>query len=341
MIKPILSFAAGMVLVSSVGWAQCTYMGGYPWRSGGCLIAEDLNAAIDGRNPLLNVPAKQHHFITGFNSGVPLFGQPSFADLTGTLSPNQIPPPGPNSLGGVFSYVAPGGQFVYGITPEGKPISRVVTYGDLGGGSLPPPSSTTLGGVKSSTAPANNFSTGVDATGAMTYARPTMANLGGVLSPTQVPLPTTTTLGGVKSSDAVVDQYVTNIDATGTVTRAPALTESSGALTFTDASGAGLTITQSGKYNRYGGMVFAYAKFTYPTTSNSANAALAGLPVPVISEQGRQCAVTMTDNTNLAYVLPGAIGSTQLLLYNSVGAQITNAQMSGKVAYVMCTYPAV
>ncbi len=49
--------------------------------------------------------------------------------------------------------------------------------GTLPGGALPAPTAIVLGGVFSSTAPANNYATGVDLTGAVTYARPTCANL--------------------------------------------------------------------------------------------------------------------------------------------------------------------
>jgi hypothetical protein len=69
LLSPLLSLG----IVQSV-YAQCTYMGGYPFKDGGCLIAKDLNAAIAGRNPLLDYPVRTGQAIVGFDGGVPVFG---------------------------------------------------------------------------------------------------------------------------------------------------------------------------------------------------------------------------------------------------------------------------
>jgi hypothetical protein len=47
-----------ILILSNLGSTQttppCVYYGGYPWRTGGCLHADDLNAAISNANTLPN-----------------------------------------------------------------------------------------------------------------------------------------------------------------------------------------------------------------------------------------------------------------------------------------------
>jgi hypothetical protein len=47
-----------LLILSNLGNTQtpppCVYYGGYPWRTGGCLYAEDMNAAINNANTLPN-----------------------------------------------------------------------------------------------------------------------------------------------------------------------------------------------------------------------------------------------------------------------------------------------
>src|SRR3954451_4424882 len=106
----LLTSALALCAYTNSTYAQCSYMGGYPWKDGGCLIAKDLNAAIAGRNPLLDYPERPGQSVLGFMAGVPIFGAPPAA---------TVPFPTPTTLGGVKSFTAPSGQFLTGVTDTG------------------------------------------------------------------------------------------------------------------------------------------------------------------------------------------------------------------------------
>lgn len=58
----------------------------------------------------------------------------------------------------------------------------------------------------------------------------------------------------------------------------PAMSSSSGTWTPTDASGAGLPITGSGRYTKIGTTVFVAVQINFPTNVSGANAVIGGLP---------------------------------------------------------------
>lgn len=174
-----IALVLALSLLPATAFAQssgCQYLGGYPWQTGGCLVAKDLNDAIAGRNPLLNFGAKPHSWISSFNNGEPVLTQPSFADLSGTLPPSMIPPSSATSPGGVYSYTSPASQFMYVLDGTGHFVSRQPSFLDVAGVAaptqLPFPAPASIGGVKSYSAPAGQFLTGVDVTGTFTSATP-------------------------------------------------------------------------------------------------------------------------------------------------------------------------
>jgi hypothetical protein len=166
------ALATLLFLLPSTVYAQgagCQYLGPYPWKEGGCLVAKDLNSAIASRNPLLNVGTKPHNWVAGFHNGEAVFTQPTFSDITGNLTTGQIPPPSISNLGGVFPYTSPGYQFIYSLDTTGKFASRQPSYLDISGVAAPQqvpfPTTGTIGGVKSKAAVAGTYISGIDNNG--------------------------------------------------------------------------------------------------------------------------------------------------------------------------------
>lgn len=163
------------LVASNQAEAQCQYLGGYPWKTGGCLVADDLNNAIAGRNPFLNFSTVPHKWVSGFKNGEPILTQPSYSDLIGTPI-GQISPPSSDDLGGVYSFTAPANQFLYSLNPRGEFASRQPNFLDLSGVAAPTqipfPTESTIGGVKAFTAPTGLFVTGITPTGDYTTGAP-------------------------------------------------------------------------------------------------------------------------------------------------------------------------
>jgi hypothetical protein len=158
-----------------------------------------------------SAPANQ--FATGINtSGVLTFAQPSFANISGTLSSAQLPA----GAGTVTSVAA---TVPTGLSISGSPITTsgtlAVTWsGTIPNAQVPAPTASALGGVISSTAPANQFATGITTAGAVTYAQPSFGNLSGSVAATQMPALTgavTTTAGSTATTLAAGVVGVSNV----------------------------------------------------------------------------------------------------------------------------------
>lgn len=66
-------------------------------------------------------------------NGVVTVGQLSFADISGSIGPVQIPPPTPTTLGGVFSQIAASHQFVTQIGTDGSVSQAQPAFTDIAG----------------------------------------------------------------------------------------------------------------------------------------------------------------------------------------------------------------
>lgn len=108
--------------------------------------------------------------------------------------------------------------------------------------------------------------------------------------------------------------------------------------TPTDASGAGLVLAVTmAQYVQIGPLVAAFAHFTYPATSNGAQAQIGGLPVVVAVSGGLYVAYGMP---NTLYLAAGATNIYPLQPGNGTTFR-TNAEMSGALcvwAGVYLTY---
>jgi hypothetical protein len=108
-----------------------------------------------------------------------------------------------------------------------------------------------------------------------------------------------------------------------------------GTFTLTDASGAGLTLVNpEGFYTRVGNRVFISVAFGFPTTSNTSNTVLDGLPFFTSSgADSRGLVVSYSNTTNVAFAITQA-STDEVRLYQSDGVNATNAMVSGKTVYL-------
>lgn len=114
-----------------------------------------------------------------------------------------------------------------------------------------------------------------------------------------------------------------------------------GSWTPTDASGAGLSFTLPDTcwYVRQGRLVTAVARIVYPTTANTANATIGGLPFAAgnFSANAGVGAVSYATESTLARAYVIATTSTALLS-TAAGGIVQNVDMSGDTLYIVFTY---
>ncbi len=98
----------------------------------------------------------------------------------------------------------------------------------------------------------------------------------------------------------------------------------------TDASGAGLSLTVTlAQYTRVGPVVFVQAYILYPTTADTNQAKLAGLPFPILTNAFG--AVPVETNASVTAIASFRAGTSNVFISTQNGeAAITNSQLSGK-----------
>jgi hypothetical protein len=157
-----------------------------------------------------------------------------------------------------------------------------------------------------------------------------------VFSASAIPKPTATTLGGVESIAVVAHEFLTGISTSGVPSAAqPATTDLSdigtGTWTPADASGGGLTLSvTSATYTRVGAIYFVSLYVTYPATVDTNNTAISGFP-------GTRSLDVTGVNSNLASSVSAYITASGHIAFfdNATGANLTNANCSGKVFELM------
>lgn len=106
--------------------------------------------------------------------------------------------------------------------------------------------------------------------------------------------------------------------------------------TITDASGAGLSLTEVGTYTKVGRKVTLQATVVYPATASGASAILGGLPFAIGSSNSVSACYT-TDGT--ATIALGSAGTSLISLVAAAGgAARTNANLSGDTVAFTLTY---
>jgi hypothetical protein len=115
-----------------------------------------------------------------------------------------------------------------------------------------------------------------------------------------------------------------------------------GTWTVTDQSAAGLTFTNpTGQYVRVGRFVSAFAAFTFPTTSDTNNASIGGLPYSALDDNSARATGVITYSNYAAthsLWIYGPRNSGQFLIIDSAANAKTNANLSGKTFYVQFNY---
>ena len=150
----------------------------------------------------------------------------------------------------------------------------------------------------------------------------------------------TVVIGSVPDGTALAPGTFTNGDTTSTVLT-PTTVIPQGAWTPVDASGASLTFTGvSAHYTRIGNLVTAYATWSYPVTVSVAAASFGGLPFafPSANYGNAGCVLTYTTGATGTTVIGNNSTKTATFYTATVGA-VTNANMSGVLVGVTCTYP--
>ena len=112
-----------------------------------------------------------------------------------------------------------------------------------------------------------------------------------------------------------------------------------GTWTPTDASGASLSLTATGLYTKIGDTVYAWAQVTYPVTADATGASIGGLPFPILNNTTIRGGGTVgyTNTADVSNML-GVVNDSRVALYNNVGVQTTNVQMSAKNILYLYVY---
>ena len=145
---------------------------------------------------------------------------------------------------------------------------------------------------------------------------------------------TQTSNGIVQGTAATGYNFTANTPASGVTSQLLNWYEE-GTWTPADASGAGLTFTSvTGKYTRIGRQVTATAVLTYPTTADTSQAKISGLPFAV-SNMGQFLGIKTTTTAINGLVSAGA---TTIFLYTQAGVSLTNANNTAATVYLTGTY---
>jgi hypothetical protein len=162
-----------------------------------------------------------------------------------------------------------------------------------------------------------------------------------------LPNPSASTLGGIESIAALAHNWIASIDTSGVPHQSqPATSDLSDVTaptswTATDASGASLSFSTSDTlYTKIGKACTVSFAITYPTTANSSNAQIGGIPAACAARNG-----------TLNYVASGAIfgystaanaalqtNGQSLFILSQGGGILTNANLSGLTIRGTITY---
>lgn len=113
-----------------------------------------------------------------------------------------------------------------------------------------------------------------------------------------------------------------------------------GTWTPADGSGASLSITNSGaQYVKIGQLVIASAHIVYPATASGSNSNISGLPFTNQSVTCFGAFVAYSDYGSGIYALVGS-AATSVSFYNLSGANLTNANLTGKQVRFTVVYRA-
>lgn len=267
-----------------------------------------LNAATVGgqqlsalRTNLLSVAQVAHKWVASIDgTGTPQLVQPSFSDLSGTLTAAQLPLPTATTLGGVQSDGGAAHQFVTGISTSGVPTKAQPAFTDISGSvaaaQLPNPAGSTLGGVKSLAAATHQFLTAIGTDGTPTQAQPAFGDLSGAATVAQGGTGLT---GG--TSGGLVAFTASGALASSVLLPANAIVLGGGSGATPAPLGSLGTTTTVLKGNAAGAPTWGAVNLSSDVTGSLPNASVAGL-----------VASATTDTTNASNIASGTLPAARL-----------------------------
>jgi len=309
--------SAGQILIAQSGslYSPTALVGGATLAASGTVILANPAAAV--RGGVFSHASVASQFLVSLDTSGSLTGaQPAFGNLTGVASVAQ---------GGTNQTAAPSaGQVLIAQSSTAfAPItlSGGATVGAGGTVTLGTPGTAVLGGLFSFASVSNQFLTSLATSGSLAAAQPALANLSGSLNlGTQVTGTLAVASGGTGQTTG---DYTPN-----------------GAWTPTDQSGGTLTFSSASvAYSRAGNMVFVYGRWNYPTTSDSHNALVGGLPVTVVNALKAQNFFFVFNNATGQIGLTPLAGTTTFQLTVAGGSGLTNSILSGARVVISFSYP--
>lgn len=169
---------------------------------------------------------------------------------------------------------------------------------------------------------------------AVTVAQLAFSDISGSVAAAQLPNPTASTLGGIESLAAVTSKWINTISTSGvpsaTQPASSDLSDTTGLTSWTptDQSGASLSFTSDGKYQKLAASIYyVYGHVIFPTTSDTS---LVKISLPFTPNSGLNQSVELF--TNVGVILSGQLDSSGVLLVLNTltGATYNNNQLSGK-----------
>lgn len=112
------------------------------------------------------------------------------------------------------------------------------------------------------------------------------------------------------------------------------------AWTPADGSGAALSFTSvSGNYFRFGNVLYAFGRLTYPATVDGTAAKVQGLPITSLDAPTLGSCVLGFSNNPATLARANVIRNTTTLQFSTVGGGVlTNANMTGAEVIFLCIY---
>lgn len=189
-------------------------------------------------------------------SGIPLFSQPGFSNISGTVASAQLAASAASLIGGILSIGATTSRWINAISTAGVPGLAQPAFTDISGtaasAQLPASGASLIGGVLSFGATTSRWVNSLSTAGVHGLAQPAFTDISGVATGAQIPAPGVSLIGGILQIGASTSNWVSAISSSGVpVLSQPAFTDISGTAVNTQVAGFSNSIYLN-KMNAYG-----------------------------------------------------------------------------------------